>query len=97
MNMCIFMMGADTEVDMAHTRHAHILMEPLEYEQLERIARQRRTSVAELIRRAVRESYLQQPSAEGDPVARLAALQLELPRWEELARELDEAYDGGVR
>lgn len=82
---------------MAHTRHAHILMEPLEYEQLERLARQRRTSVAELIRRAVRERYLVHPATVGDPVAQLAALQLDLPRWEELARELDEAYDGGVR
>lgn len=81
---------------MAQTRHAHILMDPAEYELLEGVARRARVSVAELIRTAVRERYLRRPVPAESPVSRLAALGLDLPHWEELERELAEAKDGGI-
>ena len=42
---------------MARTKRAQILMEPVEYKQLEDIARSEDCSVAELVREAVREKY----------------------------------------
>ena len=43
---------------MAPTRRAQILMEPEEFRRLQALARERRTSVANLIRSAVRDTYL---------------------------------------
>lgn len=93
----MYMSIVDGAAATAQTRHAHILVEPGDYERFGRIARQTRTSVAEPIRRAVRERYLQRALPGDDPAARMACLQLDLPAWDELARELDEAYDGGLR
>ena len=81
---------------MAQTRHAHILMDPDEYDQLAEVARLAKVSVAELIRRAVRERYLRRPAHARSAVDRLAALSLELPPWDALGEELAEAKDGGL-
>jgi hypothetical protein len=81
---------------MAHSRHAHILMDPAEYDLLEVVARRAHVSVAELFRTAVRERYLRRPTPATSAVSRLAALSLDLPAWDELERELAEAKDGGV-
>lgn len=81
---------------MAQTRHAHILMDPAEYSQLEAVARRAHVSVAELIRTAVRERYLERVVPTESPVSRLTALGLDLPHWEDLERELAEAKDGGL-
>ena len=43
---------------MSATRRAQLLMDPAEFRRLRAIARERKTSVAELIRSAVREAYL---------------------------------------
>jgi hypothetical protein len=43
---------------MAATRRTELLMDPDEFKQLRVLARRRKTLVAELIRCAVRESYL---------------------------------------
>lgn len=47
---------------MAATRRTQLLMDPDEFKQLRALARRRKTSVAELIRCAVRESYLKAPA-----------------------------------
>lgn len=76
---------------MGQTRHAHILMEPEEYQRLAAIARQKRVSVAELVRTAVRERYLHRPRPAVSAVDRLQALHLDLPDRDALAAELQEA------
>ena len=81
---------------MQRTRHVHMLMEPQDYQRLESIARGRRTSVAELVRSAVRQQYLDRPQPAQSAVDRLAALQLDLPAWDDLANELQEAKIAGL-
>lgn len=81
---------------MGQTRHAHILMEPEEYQSLAVIARQKRVSVAELVRTAVRERYLQRPRPAVSAVDRLQALHLDLPDWDTLAAELQEAKSASL-
>jgi hypothetical protein len=81
---------------MAQTRRADILTDPAEYDRLEAVARRAKVSVAELIRTAVRERYRRKPTHAQSAVARLAALRLDLPDWDDLARERAEAEDGGL-
>ncbi|PYT08502.1 MAG: hypothetical protein DMF49_04950 [Acidobacteria bacterium] len=52
---------------MAATRRTQILMEPEEFHRLRALARRRRTSVDELVRKAVRETYLE-PSPDRGPI-----------------------------
>lgn len=82
---------------MAQTKRAQVLMEPDEYAQLEEIARQMGTSVGELFRASVRRCYLSRPSDRLSFVEDLAAMEVQLPDWEELEREIAEAHDGGLR
>ena|GEM_PF-513199 len=81
---------------MAHSRRTQILMEPTEHAALERIAASKRVSVAELFRRAVRAQYLDRRLEAEACVHNLTCMALDLPEWEELARELDEGRDAGV-
>ena len=81
---------------MAHTRRAQILMEPEEYEQLVRIAQLRMVSVAELVRTAVRVLYFCSPDDRKATVARIAAMELPVGRWEEMKQEIEGAYDAGL-
>lgn len=81
---------------MAHTRRAQILMEPEEYEQLERIAEREGVSVAELVRRAVRARYLQAPEDRRAAVARIAAMSVALEPWSQVKRDIEDAYDAGL-
>ncbi len=79
---------------MAPTRRAQILMEPEEFRRLQALARERRTSVANLIRSAVRDTYLA-PQPEKPPIVdAILAMQLELPDWEHLREELDRGHAG---
>lgn len=79
---------------MAHTRRTQILMEPSEFRRLRALARQRKTSVANLIRHAVRQAYLEQP----EPVDRNAiveemlSLQLPLVEWDEAEKIVEDAH-----
>lgn len=82
---------------MAQTRRAQILMEPEEYEQLERVARERRTSVGELIRLAVRAQYLTSRDERQRAVERIAAMNLPTGEWADIKREIEDAYDAGIR
>jgi hypothetical protein len=76
---------------MAATRRTQLLMNPVtvrwnpdEFKQLRALARRRKTSVAELIRCAVRESYLKAP-VDRKPLVE-AILDLKLPKidWKKL-------------
>lgn len=81
---------------MAQTRRAQILMEPAEYAQLEQIAQNSQTSVAELIRRAVRERYLTEVTDKYALVERIAGLNLDVDDWESMKQELQEAHCEGI-
>jgi hypothetical protein len=79
---------------MAATRRTQILMDPEEFKQLRALARRRKTSVAELIRSAVRQSYLRTP-ADRRPVVD-AILDLKLPSidWKKAKKEIEAAHAG---
>lgn len=81
---------------MSANRRAQILMEPAEYEQLRRIARQRHVSVGELVRVAVRERFLSGADERRDAAARIAAMALPVGAWAEMKQEIEEAYDAGL-
>jgi hypothetical protein len=79
---------------MAAARRTQLLMGPEEFKQLRALARRRKTSVAELIRCAVRESYLQVP-ADRKPHVK-AILNLKLPNidWKKAKKEIEAAHAG---
>ena len=79
---------------MAPTRRAQILMEPEEFRRLQALARTRRTSVANLIRSAVRETYFV-PQPDKPPIVdAILAMRLDLPDWGQLREELDREHAG---
>lgn len=82
---------------MAQTRRAQILMDPDEYAELERVARERRTSVGELVRQAVRAQYLSSREERLRAVARIASMNLPVGDWADTKREIEDAYDAGLR
>lgn len=81
---------------MAIDRRVQMLMDPEEYGTLERIARAQRVSVAELIRRAVREKYLRANDGKRTAVEDLISMDLPVVDWEELEAEVEEAHDAGL-
>ena len=63
------------------TRRIQLLMEPAEFRRLKTLARERKTSVAALIRSAVREAYLS-PTADREPIVEaIAAMRLPAIDW----------------
>ena len=77
---------------VAKTKRIQVLMDPAEFETLERIAKKRGTSVAELMREAVRTHLLAQAAAErrAEAVREFLSLpDMKLPPWKELKRELE--------
>ena len=82
---------------MARTKRAQILMEPAEYQQLEVLADREGVSVAELVREAVRERYLDAPPRKTEAAARIAAMTLPVVEWEDIDQEAEDAHDAGVR
>ncbi len=81
---------------MGQTRRAQILMDPAEYKSLQRIARQRQTSVGELIRVAVRDRYLSPTDDRREAATRIAAMNLPVEDWATTKQELEDAYDAGL-
>jgi Ribbon-helix-helix protein, copG family len=78
---------------VAKTKRVQILMEPLEFAALERLAQSRGSSVAELIRDAARAQYL--GAADRDRRARAAEFFLSLPDtplppWATLKQEIED-------
>jgi hypothetical protein len=84
---------------MAKTKRVQVLMEPLEFAALERLARSRGASVADLIRDAARAQYL--GAADLGRRARAAELFLSLPdtplpHWSALKQEIEDRRGSGL-
>jgi predicted aminopeptidase len=69
-------------------------MEPEEFRRLQALARRRKTSVAHLIREAVRETYLAAEPQKRPIVEAILAMRLALPDWESVREELDRGHAG---
>lgn len=78
---------------MAITRRTQLLMSPAEYERLSALARQKTTSVAHLIRTAVREKYLApEPSDRAALVDSILRMGLPGMDWEKVREEIEDAH-----
>jgi predicted DNA-binding ribbon-helix-helix protein len=77
---------------MASTRRTQLLMDPAEYRRLQAIARKRKVSVADLIRSAVREVYLE-PAPNREAIVE-AILAMRLPKldWDSVRSEIEEMH-----
>jgi len=77
---------------MAPKRRVQILMEPDEYRRLQSLARKRKTSVARLIRSAIRETY-RAPQPERRPIVEaILEMKLAVPDWNDLRAELERGH-----
>ena len=74
------------------TKRAQILMAPQEYEQLQNIARSRRLSVAELIRQAVQERYLDLGQHRTVLLEQMFAMKIPVDDWSDLDAEVATAH-----
>jgi hypothetical protein len=84
---------------MAKTKRVQVLMEPKEFDQLERVARKRGSSVSDLMREAARAQYL----VDFDRSRRSRAAQnflglpdVTLPDWKAIKNELADRHDETV-
>ena len=79
---------------MGATRRTQFLMEPAEFRRLHAEARRRKTSVAELIRSAVRLVYLA-PKPERGPIVD-SILRMRLPKmdWKRAKKEIEDSHAG---
>jgi len=74
-------------------------MEPAEYDELEKIARTRRTSVGDLMREAAHVQFLSATGTVRTSAAAQRFLRLpdiSLPEWKELKREIEERREPRV-
>jgi hypothetical protein len=76
---------------MAATRRTQLLMEPEEFARLRAEARRRKTSVAQLIRSAVRETYLSSPPDRGHIVDAILSMGLPVMEWKRVRKEIEAA------
>ena len=79
--------------DVAKTKRVQVLMEPREFAALERLARSRGSSVADLIREAARAQYLDVADRSRRALAAETFLSLPdtpLPDWSVLKQELED-------
>jgi hypothetical protein len=81
---------------MTQTRRAQILMEPGDYSRLEKLARQSGVSVAELVRRAVKEQYFAGSTAVPKAAKRICGMNLPVIEWEEAEKDIAEGHDGAL-
>jgi hypothetical protein len=79
---------------MAPTRRAQILMEPDEFRRLQALARKRKTSVADLIRQAVREAYLRPQPDRGPIVDAILGMRIAMPDWASLRDDVERGHAG---
>ena len=80
---------------MPATRRTQILMDPEEFRRLRALARRKKTSIAELIRTAVREKYLTpaQPDRKA-LVASIVSMNLGDMDWEKARTEIEDSHAG---
>ena len=78
---------------MKATRRTQLLMDPEEHRRLRELARRKKTSVGELIRTAVRGTYLQPQTPDRKPIVE-AILQMNLPAisWNRARREIEAGH-----
>ncbi len=77
---------------MAMTKRVQVLMEPAEFDAIEKLARERRASVADLMREAARAQLLAGVQRARRVEAATAFVDLPetpLPAWEELKTEIE--------
>jgi hypothetical protein len=92
--MIMLMSMSVKEAYMPATRRTQLLMDPVEFRQLRALARQRKTSVAELIRSAVREVYLTALPDRRPLVEAILALKLPKTNWKKVKKEIEAAHAG---
>ena len=75
------------------TRRTQLLMDPDEFRRLRTLARQKKTSVAELIRDAVRATYLNPPREERTSIVE-AIVRMKLPgmSWKKVRKEIEDSH-----
>jgi hypothetical protein len=84
---------------VARTRRTQILLDPEEFRRLRALARQRKVSLAQLIRQAVRQAYLD-PAAAEDRLAiveRMLSMNLPVMEWADAKKEIENAHSEGER
>ena len=81
---------------MPKTKRAQILMEPKDYQELERIAGAKHVSVGELIREAVTERYLVAKDRRRSAAERICRMDIPLDDWETLEKEIEDAHGESV-
>jgi len=75
---------------MAFTRRAQLLMDPNDFRQLRALARQRKTSVAELIRLAVHAVYFTPPEAERKAIVdEISKMAIPGVSWRRVRKEIE--------
>ena len=77
---------------MAVTRRTQLLMEPAEFRKLQAVARQRRTSVAEVIRSALRQTYLSAGHERHPVVEAILAMGLPTIDWKRAKKEIEAGH-----
>ncbi len=77
---------------MPSTRRTQLLMDPEEFRHLKAIARRRKTSVAELIRSAVREAYLVKQPERGPIVETIVHMRLPKMNWKKIKKEIEAGH-----
>ncbi len=75
------------------TSRITILLSPEERKRLEEISRQRRTSIASLIRKALHQIYIKEPLEAREKAAEyLCSLELPVEEWEKMEKKIIEGY-----
>lgn len=78
---------------MALTKRVQVLMAPEDFDELARVARRKKLSVGELLRRAAAEKYLVSGDHVHAVVDEIVALDLPVDDWATMKRELEEMAD----
>lgn len=78
---------------MGLTKRVQVLMEPEDFEGLARVARRKRVSVAELLRRSAAEKYLVRGDHVHAVVDEIEAMDLPVDDWASMKHELEEMAD----
>ena len=77
---------------MPATRRTQLLMDPDEFRRLRALARRKKTSVAELIRAAVRTVYLSPPPDRKAIVEDILKMNLPTMDWKKVRKELETGH-----
>lgn len=77
---------------MAATRQAQVQLEPEEYATLEELARQRGTTLSDLIREAVRDRYILLKAGREDALEEIFRLQIPVTDWASFEDDIEQAH-----